>query len=46
MDKQEKIKELKNRLFLIDMADHLTQEDWEHIRRLGEEIKELERKDK
>jgi len=43
MTKEEKIKELKEQIFLIEVgSDYLTAKDWDMIHDLKEKIKELE----
>jgi len=36
-----RIEELQDRIFIIEMIDHWTREDWEYMRKYEQELKEL-----
>ena len=40
---QDKIKKLKERAFYINMNDHLSSDDYDALRKISEEIRELEK---
>lgn len=41
-ERKERIEALENRLFILNMVDRWTTEDRENIRKIEEELKELE----
>ena len=41
VEREKRIENLKNRLFLLNMVDRWTNEDRENIRKIEEELKEL-----
>ena len=42
VEREKRIESLKNRLFLLNMVDRWTNEDRDNIRKIEEELKELE----
>lgn len=42
VEREKRIENLKNRLFLLNMVDRWTNEDRDNIRKIEEELKELE----
>lgn len=41
VEREKRIENLKNRLFLLNMVDRWTNEDRENIRKIEEELREL-----
>lgn len=42
VEREKRIENLKNRLFLLNMVDRWTNEDRDNIRKIEEELRELE----
>lgn len=42
VEREKRIESLKNRLFLLNMVDRWTNEDRDNIRKIEEELRELE----